>query len=69
MHHDLWMIFVGWGMRKVFDGGWNYGKQLVQAVALYILVVRFVAFFLASYVSQPSPIAGHSAGADLAPSS
>jgi hypothetical protein len=55
MHHDLWIIFVGWVLRKVFDEGWNYGKQLVQAVALYYLVVVFVALFLASYVSQPRP--------------
>jgi hypothetical protein len=63
MLHDLWMIFAGWVMRKVFDAGWDYTKQWVQAV----LVVQFVVFFIASYVSQPSPIAGHRAGCALSP--
>jgi hypothetical protein len=44
-------------MCKAVDVVWNYGRQLVQAVALYILVLRFVLFFIASYVSQPSPVA------------
>jgi hypothetical protein len=55
MHHELWMIFVGWLMRKGFDAGWNCLKELVQAVALYILVVQFVLLFAANYFSQPRP--------------
>ncbi len=46
---------------KVMNAAWNYGKQLVQAAALYWLVVCFVAFFVASYVSQPRPVASRSA--------
>jgi hypothetical protein len=56
MHHGLWMVIFGFLSRKVLDAVWNYGKQLVEAVAFYILVVRFVAFFLASYVSQSRPV-------------
>jgi hypothetical protein len=60
MHHSLWItILQHVVMCKAGDVVWNYGKQLVQAVALYILVVRFVAVFVSSYVSQPrSAISG-----------
>jgi uncharacterized membrane protein YhaH (DUF805 family) len=55
MHHDFWMtILTHVAICKAVD----MLKQLVQAVALYILVVRFVLFFIASYLSQPHPLAG-----------
>jgi hypothetical protein len=54
MHHfDPWMTILNFLLVKGLHAAWNYGKQLVQAVALYCLAVRFVAFFVASYVSQP----------------
>jgi hypothetical protein len=49
MHHELWMIFVGWLMRKGLDEGWDYLKGCVQAVALCYFFLVFLAF----YVSQP----------------
>ena len=59
MHHGLWMTILQHVMVcKAVDAVWNHGKQFVQAVALYIVVVWFVGFFLASYVSQPRPIDG-----------
>lgn len=68
MHHRLWLtILQHVAMCKAGDVVWNYGKLLMQAVALYILVVQFVLFFIAGYVSQPSHIADHRPGCALAP--
>jgi hypothetical protein len=62
MHHGLWItISQHLLMCKATDVAWNYLKKLVQGLVLYWLAVRFVAFFVASYVSQPRPIAGSSA--------
>jgi hypothetical protein len=59
MHHILAMIFSFLFGKLVLNPVWNYGKELVQnlaqAVALFYIVVVFVAFFVATYVSPPRP--------------
>lgn len=56
MHHSLWMtILQHVAMCKAGDAVWKYGKQLVQAVALYILVMQFFSILVASYFSQSRP--------------
>jgi hypothetical protein len=49
MHHNLWMtILVHFVMCKAKD----VVVKFVQGLILYWLAVRFVAVFIASYVSQ-----------------
>ena len=57
MHHSLWMtILQHLAMCKATDVVWSYGKKLVQAVALFYLVVVFVYFFAATRVSPSRQI-------------
>jgi hypothetical protein len=58
MHHILAMILSFLFGKVVLTPVWNYGKQLVQALALYYLFGLFVLSFVVSYTSQPHPIAG-----------
>jgi hypothetical protein len=61
MHHDLWMIFLGWVMRKGFDAGWDYLKGWVQAVALFYVVAVFLYCYVATHVPAPRPILSYPA--------
>jgi hypothetical protein len=58
MYHEIGTLIFGFLGRKLLDAGWNKGKQLVQAAALYYLFGLFVLSFVASYISQPCLIAG-----------
>ncbi len=67
MHLDVSTQIFHLLFGKMLNAAWDFGKKLVQAVAQYCLLVWFVGFFLASYVSQPHPIAGRSAVRASAP--
>jgi hypothetical protein len=52
MHHfDPVTTLFNFLIVKVWNAGWNFGKQLVQAVALYYLVVVFVLFLCCELVA------------------
>ncbi len=63
MHHfDPVSFLIGKVLSSALSAAWNYGKRLVQAFALYYLVLVFVGFLCCELVSsQPRPIAGRSA--------
>ncbi len=52
MHHfDPLSFLIGKVLSAALSAAWNYGRQLVQAVAVCYFVLLFVGF----YVSQPRP--------------
>jgi len=59
MHHfDPVSFLIGKVLSAALSAAWNYGKQLVQAFALYYLVVVFVGFLCCELVSShPRPTA------------
>ncbi len=59
MHHfDPETTLFNFLIVKVLNAVWNFGKQLVQAVALYYFVVLFVFAYCVAYASsQPRLVA------------
>ena len=49
---------IGKVLSAALSAAWNYGRQLVQAVAVWYFVLLFVGF----YVSQPRPASAGRAG-------
>ena len=64
LHFDPVSFLIGKVLSAVLSSAWNYGKQLVQAVALYYFVVLFVLAYCSAYASSlPRPGAGRVAAA------